>query len=72
MDLQASADGRIYHGEIRNGRWNPATAAKFMKVGGKIPPRIIFASLIPADAAMQLNAFVDETAIANLKEGQKG
>ena len=72
MDLQASADGRIYHGEIRNGRWNAAAAAKFMKVGGKIPPRVIFASLIPADVPMQLSAFVDETAIAKLKKGQKG
>ena len=72
MDIPASSDGRIYHGEIRKGRWNPATAAKFMKVGGKIPPRIIFASLIPADAAMQLDAFVDETLSAKLKSGQKG
>ena len=72
MDVPAPSDGLIYHGEIRNGRWNPAAAAKFMKIGGKIPPRVVFASLIPADASMQLDAFVDEPAIAKLRKGQKG
>ena len=72
MDVPASSNGRIYHGEIRKGRWNPAAAAKFMKVGGKIPPRIIFASLIPDDAVMQLDAFVDEASVTKLKSGHKG
>ena len=72
MDIMAHSDGRIYHGEINNGRWNAVTAAKFMKVGGKIPPRVVFASLIPNDAKMQLDAFVDEIAASKLKEGQKG
>ncbi len=72
MDIKADSDGRIYHGEIGNGRWNPVAAAKFMKVGGKIPPKVVFASLIPNDAKIQLDAFVDEIAASKLKEGQKG
>lgn len=72
MDIQAPSDGTIYHGEISNGRWNPVSAAKFMKVGGKIQARVALASLIPAGAKLQLDAFVDETAAAKLKKGQKG
>ncbi len=72
MDVLAPADGIIYHGEMLNGRWNPTAAAKFMKVGGKIPPRVALASLIPAGAKLHLDAFVDEAAAAKLKGGQKG
>ena len=72
MEIKAQSDGRIYHGEIDNGRWSPVAAAKFMKIGGKILPRVVFATLIPNDAKMQLDAFVDEIAASKLKEGQKG
>ena len=72
MEIRASADGTIYHGEMANGRWNPVSAAKFMKVGGKIVPRVALASLIPSNAKLHLDAFVDETAAAKLKKGLKG
>lgn len=72
MDLTSPAAGRVYHGEIANGRWNPAIAAKFMKVGGKIAPKIVFASVVPADAGLELCASVDETVMNRLRAGQKG
>ena len=72
MNLVAPADGLVYHGEISKGRWNAAGAAKFMREGGKIPPRAVFASVIPNDADIQLEAFLDETSVTRLKIGQKG
>ena len=72
MEFPAPVDGTVYHGEISKGRWNPVSAAKFMKVGGKILPRAPFATLIPSDSKLQLDAFVDETAAFKLKQGQKG
>lgn len=72
MNITSPASGRVYHGEIANGRWNPATAAKFMKVGGKITPKIVFASVVPGDAGLELCASVDETVMNRLKAGQKG
>ena len=72
MEVVAPVDGLVYHGEINHGRWNPVAAAKFMKVGGKVPPRVVLATVIPAGAAMQLDGFVDETAISRLSKGQKG
>ena len=72
MNLKAPVQGRVYHGEIKDGRWNPAGAAKFMKVGGKIPPKAIFATVIPNEARVQLESFVDETVVSRLKPGQEG
>ena len=72
MDILAPADGVVYHGDMSNGRWNSASAAKFMKVGGKILPRVALASLVPTGAKLHLDAFVDEIAASKLKGGQKG
>ncbi|MFP6875701.1 MAG: hypothetical protein VCA37_02630 [Roseibacillus sp.] len=72
MDLASPANGRVYHGEIRNGRWSAVSAAKFMKVGGKVPARTVFATVIPEGAKVQLDAFVDEKTVSRLKAGQKG
>jgi multidrug efflux pump subunit AcrA (membrane-fusion protein) len=72
MDLASPANGRVYHGEIRNGRWSAVSAAKFMKVGGNIPARTVFATVIPEGAKVQLDAFVDEKTVSRLKAGQKG
>ncbi|NIP95078.1 MAG: hypothetical protein GWO24_17175 [Akkermansiaceae bacterium] len=72
MNVTSPTDGRVYHGEIRDGRWNPAGAAKFMKPGGKIAPRVIFASVIPDNAKLQVDAFADETVVTRLKSGQGG
>jgi multidrug efflux pump subunit AcrA (membrane-fusion protein) len=72
MVVASPADGRVYHGEIEDGRWNPANAAKFMKVGGKIPPMTYFASVIPNEAKLHLSSFVDETVATRLQAGQSG
>ena len=72
MEVVAPEDGLLYHGEIKNGLWNPVAAAKFMKVGGKVPARVVLGTLIPSGARLQLDGFVDEVAIGRLKKGQKG
>ena len=72
MEVAAPVDGLLYHGEINHGRWNSAGAAKFMKVGGKVPPRVVLATVIPSGAGMQLDGFLDEAAISRLQAGQKG
>ena len=72
MHLAAPCDGRVYHGEIRDGRWVTAAAAKFMKPGGKIPAHVPFATVIPEDAALHLEGFAGEDALAGLAVGQRG
>jgi HlyD family secretion protein len=72
LDQKSPFAGRVYHGEIRNGRWSVGATAKFMKPGGAIPPRTVFATVVPDDRSLMLSAFVGEEAIGQLKEGQKG
>ncbi len=72
MHLRSPAKGRVYHGEIGDGRWDAGSAAKFMKPGGKIPPRTVFATVVPDDVALELDAFVEETEVARLEPGQSG
>ncbi len=72
MACLSPVEGRVYHGEIRQGRWNAAGAAKFMKPGGKIPARAVFATVIPKEAKLQLEAFADESVVVQLKKGQTG
>ena len=72
MNAKSEVDGLVYHGEIKNGKWTPATVVKFLKEGGKIPPRTVFATVIPRKAGLQLDAFAQESVVARLKPGQKG
>lgn len=72
MEVRAPANGRIYYGEINDGKWDAGNAAKFMKPGGKIPAKTVFATVIPSDASLQVHAFVDEKLISRIEKGQSG
>lgn len=72
MEPESPVAGRVYHGEIAGGRWSVGQTAKFMKPGGMIPPRTVFASIVPDGAPLQLHAFVEESVVLGLKVGQTG
>lgn len=59
MNIQASTDGVVYYGSIENGRWSPETAAKILRVGGKLPAQSIVMTLIPAGSPLVLSAFTE-------------
>ncbi len=64
--------GRVYYGEIENGRWIPANAVKFMKVGGLVPSKAVYATVVPESAAMELHAFAEEGVIAGVQKAKEG
>ena len=72
MDLSSPAAGHVYYGEIENGRWSPGSTPKFMKPGGLLPAKTVFATVVPDDGSLILSAFVDEAAIGQLNIDQKG
>lgn len=72
VTLGSPVTGRVYHGEIANGRWSVGQTAKFMKKGGLIPARTVFATVVPDGVLLKLHAFVDEATVLQLKAGQKG
>ena len=72
MNITAPADGVIYYGSIKNGQWNPASALKVLKTGGKIPSHLTLLTFIPAKSTLSLSAFASEAQLATLKQGVKG
>lgn len=72
MEQVSPVAGRVYYGEINDGRWIPATAAKFMKVGGLVPSKAIYATVVPETAAMELHAFAGEGDIAGVQKAKVG
>jgi hypothetical protein len=72
MTPTAPIDGRIYHGEISDGKWVAANAAKFMKEGGLIPVKTIYATVIPNGGVMEVHAFADESQIGQIRAAKDG
>ena len=70
--LKAPSDGIVFYGSLADGRWSSETAAKFMKVGGKIPANEPFISLVPSGAPLVLEAFVSQKERLALAVGMKG
>ena len=72
MNITAPADGLVYYGSIKNGKWNPVSALKILKVGGKIPSNLPLMTFIPNNSTLSLSAFAAEAQLATLKKGTKG
>jgi len=72
MNITAPADGIIYYGSMKDGKWNPLTASKILKVGGKIPANMAVMTFIPTSSKLNLSAFATENQLAGLKKGGKG
>ena len=72
MNITAPADGLVYYGSIKNGKWTPVSALKILKVGGKIPSNLPLMTFIPNNSTLSLSAFAAEAQLATLKKGTKG
>ena len=72
MDITAPVDGIVYYGEIKEGRWNPAAAAKALKIGSKIPANSCLMNIIPANTSLELYALASEKHLATLNKGSTG
>jgi hypothetical protein len=72
MNITAPADGVVYYGSMHQGSWNPAAAAKVLKIGGKLPSNTSLMTFIPADSPLQLSAFATDKQLTNLAAGAKG
>jgi len=64
--IKAPADGYFYHGTIQEGRWTTGDAVKTLIVGGAVAGKRPFATLIPTDVPLVMEAFVEEKVQAQL------
>ncbi len=71
-EFLAPADGRFYHGPIRNGRWITGDLLKSLVKNGRPPIRQPFATFIPGTAALSFAAFLDQATALQLKTGLAG
>lgn len=60
FEITAPADGTFYHGVIRDGSWTTGELVKSLIVGGKPPTGRFLATFIPAGAALDLHARLDQ------------
>lgn len=72
MEIKAEADGIFYYGSLDDGRWKLGDLAKALVVKGKVPSVRPFATLIPADANLELFSQVDAAMARSLKKPLKG
>jgi hypothetical protein len=70
--IKAPADGYFYHGTIQEGRWTTGDAVKTLVAAGAVASKRPFATLIPVDATLMMEAFVEEKVQAQLKAGLSG
>lgn len=66
MDITAPADGSIYYGSIKHGRWSPNGAVKVLRIGSKLPANMTLMTFIPANTPLTLSAFTSENSLAHL------
>lgn len=69
MDLSSPAKGTLYYGEIADGRWDVGQTGKFMKPGGSIPAKTVFATIIPEGGQTRLYGQVEESQLPGLRSG---
>lgn len=72
MNITAPAEGIIYYGEIKNGQWQAASAAKVLKIGKKLPAHTTLMSLIASGTALQLYSQAAEKDLGALDSGASG
>ncbi|MBT8037173.1 MAG: biotin/lipoyl-binding protein [Verrucomicrobiae bacterium] len=72
MQITAPADGVIYYGKMKQGKWTPTTAVKSLKVGGKIPAHTTLMTFIPHKTPLVLSAFTEAPNLSALTRGANG
>jgi multidrug resistance efflux pump len=70
--IKAPADGYFYYGTIQDGRWTVGDSAKALAPQSPAPVNRPFATVIPTEAIMKVEAFVDEPSMRQLSVSQKG
>jgi len=66
MNITAPADGLVYYGSIKNGKWSPAAATKVLNIGAKLPANTTVLTFIPANTPLELSAFAPEASLTAL------
>ncbi|MDB6078607.1 MAG: hypothetical protein JWO82_2354 [Akkermansiaceae bacterium] len=72
MAFTAPSDGTFYHGAMDDGRWSVGDLSRVLLKGGKVPPVRTFATLVPPQPVLALEASVDENTARLLTKGMKG
>ena len=72
MDLTSPAEGLLYYGDLSEGSWNVGQTSKFMKEGGSLPFKTVFATVIPKGGAMEVHGKLEEGQLMGLKTGLTG
>lgn len=60
MEFESPADGVVYYGEFKGGKWITDAAKKALRIGGEVPARMTLMTIVPADAKLKFNAFLTE------------
>jgi len=66
MNITAPANGVIYYGSMKNGRWSPAAAVKALNIGGKLSAHSTLMTFIPAKTPLVFSTFATETHLSKL------
>lgn len=72
FEIKAEVAGTFYHGAIENGSWTTGELLRGLRVGGSAPRQLAFASLVPADAKLELVAHTDATKARQLTDRISG
>lgn len=60
MEFKSPANGVVYFGEFKDGKWINESAKKVIVVGGGVPAMITLMTIVPTDAKLKFNAFLTE------------
>ena len=72
MEFKSPVDGVVYFGEFKDGKWRAENAAKVVRKGGDIPARMTIMTVVPTDAKLRFNAFLNEKQKLIFNPGQTG
>ncbi|MDX1680272.1 MAG: hypothetical protein R3242_06035 [Akkermansiaceae bacterium] len=72
FEVVADVDGIFYHGAIEDGEWTTGDLLRGLRGGGSAPDHVAFASLVPADAKLELVAHTKASKARQLQENMMG
>lgn len=60
MEFESPANGLVYFGEFKDGKWINESAKKLVRKGGEVPANVTLMTIVPADTKLKFNAFLTE------------
>lgn len=72
MEFQSPADGVVYFGEFKDGKWISEPAKKVLRNGGDLPTSMPFMTVVPDDSELKFHAFFSEEQVALYEPEQLG